>query len=949
MTETAGDNQKGIVKEAVRQFVDARLRGEKSDIDEFIKKYPGFESPIRKGIQELQRIDALFDSIVRADESDFKEIETGQDLVGRKIGNFEIVEMIGRGGMGVVYLAHDTKLKRSVAIKSIPSNLTGNATAQARFRREAQLLASLNHPNIGVIHDIIELEDRSGYLVLEHVPGETLAERIAREPLTFEETLSIGRQIAEAVSAAHRKGVVHRDLKPGNIKITPDGQIKVLDFGLAKPLVSENESSEITETQSGRIIGTPAYMSPEQARGKPTDHRTDIWSFGCIMYQMLTGHLPFDGESATDTLARIIERQPDWKMLPQDTPTEIRALLHRCLEKNPTRRLGNITDASVEISNTLTKTATTSVQTIPTKSRRMTMVMGAIVIILLTGAAIWFGLNWDTESSAEVIRLVVLPFENLGPANDEDYSRAISAEIVGRLVGKHGLAVSSGDITENRAMLMGKELDVDYVLKGTIQCVQFSDPNHQMMRIRPQLIRISDGQYVWAKPYDKDMSQIHQIPSELAEKIGRAMGISSLDSERLVVGSLPTENKDAYVYYLRGNDYWFRGKGESKLRMAIQMYEKAVHLDRTFVLAYCQLSRCHMMMFWDHRDRSKKRLEMAERAVERARQLNPELPEVHLALGHYYYHGHLDYDSALYHFAIARKSQPNNSDLLSYIGFVQRRQGRFEEGLANIKKACELNPLSHYLATALGETYLLLRRYPEAEEHLDRAISLAPNGWTYALKARLYLCWEGNTKKARKVLDEALENIKKPESMLLNSVADYNVYCGNYQGALGWLSLKPKDTDGQFDFIPIALRYAQIYGYMNKKELAKKYYEEARSILETKIEEWPEDARFHSTLGLVYAGLGRKGDAIREGKRAVELLPVTKEAYKGTYRVQALSKIYVMVGEYNAAIDQLEFLLSIPGDMSIPLLRVDPAWDPLRHHPRFQKLLESAQEGQVKR
>jgi tetratricopeptide (TPR) repeat protein len=203
------------------------------------------------------------------------------------------------------------------------------------------------------------------------------------------------------------------------------------------------------------------------------------------------------------------------------------------------------------------------------------------------------------------------------------------------------------------------------------------------------------------------------------------------------------------------------------------------------------------------------------------------------------------------------------------------------------------------------------------------------------------LCWEGNTRKARKVLDEALENIKKPESMLLNSLADYNVYCGNYQGALGWLSLKPKDTDTQFNFIPTALRYAQIYGYMNRRELAKKYYEEARSILETKIQERPEDERFHSALGIAYAGLGRKEDAIREGKLGVELLPVSKEAYRGTYRVESLARIYAMVGEFDAAIDQIEYLLLIPSELSIPLLRLDPAWNPLRDHPRFKKLVEA--------
>ena len=202
MTEPVDDNQQQTIKEAVRRFVDARWQGQEPDIDEFVGQYPGLEHQIKQGIQNAQRIDALFDSLVRTDESDFEEAASGYDLVGRKVGSFEIVEMIGRGGMGVVYLARDTKLKRSVAIKSVPAALADDSTAQMRFKREAELLASLNHPNIAVIHDIIE-EDKSGYLILEYVPGETLTERIAREPLKLQEALSIGRQVAEAISAAH--------------------------------------------------------------------------------------------------------------------------------------------------------------------------------------------------------------------------------------------------------------------------------------------------------------------------------------------------------------------------------------------------------------------------------------------------------------------------------------------------------------------------------------------------------------------------------------------------------------------------------------------------------------------------------------------------------------------------------------------------------------------------
>ena len=430
MVGSVDDNQKNILAEAVQRFVHARSQGKERNIEEFVKQYPELVHQLRQRLQNLEKIDSLFDSLVQADEVDFEDTVTGQELVGQKLGDFEIVEIIGRGGMGVVYLAHDTKLDRSVAVKSMPTELQTSSTFQARFQREAKLLASLNHPNIAVIHDIIE-EDKSCYLILEYVPGEMLAERIAREPLKLQEALSVAEQIAEAISAAHEKGVVHRDLKPGNIKITPNGKVKVLDFGLAKASMGEAKNVETAVTQPGRVMGTPAYMSPEQACGKPTDKRSDIWSFGCVLYEMLTGRLPFEGETATEILARIIEREPDWEVLPLDTPANILVLLRRCLEKDPHRRLRDIGDAAIEISETLNLPATAppvTTSSISLKSEtvakanspRITMMIATIIIIVLSTITVWFILERQTQPPSEQIRQVsrldVTIFEDISMA-----------------------------------------------------------------------------------------------------------------------------------------------------------------------------------------------------------------------------------------------------------------------------------------------------------------------------------------------------------------------------------------------------------------------------------------------------------------------------------------------------------------------------------------------------
>jgi serine/threonine protein kinase/tetratricopeptide (TPR) repeat protein len=945
MTKKVDDNQKHNLEEALEQYVDSKLRGREPDLEKLVKQYPGQEHLIRAKLGKLQKINNLFDSLAQTDESEFENAEVEHDLVGRKVGSFEIVEIIGRGGMGVVYLARDTRLKRSVAIKSMPAKLAADSTARTRFRREAELLASLNHPNIAVIHEIIE-EEKSGYLVLEYVPGETLFERIAREPLEFDEALSIGRQIVEAVSAAHKKGIVHRDLKPGNIKITPEGRVKVLDFGLAKVSISEGKDTEATVTHPGRVIGTPAYMSPEQARGKETDHRTDIWSFGCIMYQMLTGHLPFEGETATDTLARIIEREPEWEMLPQNTPTKIRNLLHRCLEKNFDRRLGDIAEVVVEINETITnpKIAPTA------KLQKTVMVISVFVIcLILSIIALKFIPQKEIGLDSKEIRLVVLPFENLNPAEQEWFADGITDEITARLGGIHGLAVISRQSAmqyKNKkitAPQIAKELNVDYILEGTVQLERPSDPNGRV-KIRPQLIKVADDSHVWADIYENNMSEIFRLQSEVAEQVVQALNITLLEPERQLLASIPTKNTEAYNYYMRGNEYSSRPfADENNLKIAVQMYEEAVRLDDKFALAHAKLSVAYSGMYHFGDDRTEQRLSMALDQANRALKLDPELPEAHWALGVYYYWGRSDYVRALDEFQIALKSRPKNSQFLAMIGYMQRAQGKLEQALPYLKKAFEHNPLDYNLAFELGNTYRDMRKYSRAEPYYEQAILLAPDeNFPYYLKAKLYLVWKGRTKEARDVLERASEYINLAEvPRMVELLFRFDVLDKKYEEALARLPLFSPSTD-ELTFLD-ALRYAQIYEYMGKTALAKKYCDKARSILEPQVKKYPNSRPGrHSRLGIAYAGLGPKfkEDAIREGKKAVELVHNNKDSQSYFSAARDLAYVYIKVSEFDAAIDQIEYMLSFPGLLSIPLLQLDPAWDPLRDHPRFKKLIE---------
>jgi serine/threonine protein kinase len=277
-----------------------------------------------------------------------------EPLIGRTIGRYHVTSLLGAGGMGIVYRAHDTRLGRDVALKVLPEDLSRDRDRLIRFEREARLLASLTHPNIAGIYDLNEFESTQ-YLVLELIEGETLAARLQRGRIPFGEALTICRQIAEALEATHEHGIVHRDLKPANVMMTSNGAVKVLDFGIAKLLAADGSHSPSgsTDTLGALVVGTPSYMSPEQARGNPVDKRTDIWAFGCVLYEMLTGRTAFAGQRVTDTLAAILERQPDWRILLDATPLSIRRLTQRCLEKDSKRRLRDIGDARIEIDDAL--------------------------------------------------------------------------------------------------------------------------------------------------------------------------------------------------------------------------------------------------------------------------------------------------------------------------------------------------------------------------------------------------------------------------------------------------------------------------------------------------------------------------------------------------------------------------------------------------------------------
>ncbi len=912
---------------------------------------------------------------------------------GQMLSHYRLVEKIGEGGMGIVWKALDTELNRHVALKILPPELTADPERRLRFKREAQAAAALSHPNIAVIHEVVEHEG-TPFIVMEFLEGKSLRKHLHDRPLPVKEWVRLALPIAEGLAHAHKHGIVHRDLKPDNVMITDESQVKLLDFGLAKLLQPEKLPAGADEelesrletisrelTRAGKVFGTVAYMSPEQARGEAADHRSDLFSFGVMLYEMASGHLPFKGRSHVEALSATIAAEPQpLSEVVGELPAEAERVVRKALEKETERRYQDAADLAADLRNlqrdldsgrasipagVTGEVAAAGSPSVPTVKRIRGWPLAAALVVV--AAAVLLGYlqfrpfeqlaeseiagsaaqRWKgVEVTSERKMIVVLPFENLGPPEDEYFAAGMTEEITSRLAVASGLGVISRKSavryagSDKTTKQIGEELGVDYLVEGTVRWAREAG-GASRVRITPQLIRVADDTHLWAEAYDRVIDDIFQVQSDIAGKVFEQLGVALLEPERRAVESRPTDNPDAYNAYLRGLHYvWLPSWSEENLQLALEMFQRAVELDPGFALAHVELCKAHSEMYDFGYDRKKERLAMAKRAVERAVELAPQSVQVHLALGYYHYWGHKEYERALEEFAIAGKDLPNDAELLAATAYVYRRQGRWEEALVKLEKALELDPMDAEKALTHGHTYYLLRRYPDAVRYYDRATALAPDlAWSYMSKVEAYWLWRGTTEEAR----AALEEMPKTEDPLNTWIWFWQeIYEGEHQAALERLSSSSFDQSAAFweGLFPRALLSAFVHDLLNEPDLARRDYDSARSILEKELAQRPDDYRVHSALGMALAGLGRRDEAIREGRRAVEMYPVSKDALWGPGQVKTLALIYTMVGEHDAALDQIEYLLSIPSNVSIPYLRLDPRWKPLWDHPRFKELEE---------
>jgi len=856
--------------------------------------------------------------------------------------------------MGEVYRAHDERLDRDVAIKVLPDEVAADPDRIRRFEREAKAVAKLDHPIILAIHDY-GTEAGVTYLVTELLDGQSLREEISQEGLTIGKAMEYARAIAGGLAAAHAKGIIHRDLKPENVFLTRDGRIKILDFGLAKLKLPEADLSTETPTEAldtapGGLLGTVPYMSPEQVQGQPADHRSDIFALGVVLYEMLTGHRPFRGSTSVETAAAILKEDPE--PIPDSVrgvPPALVSVVSKCVEKRPEDRFSSAHDLALTLGAVDSSAPVPPVQDGSVISKRwphiLAVVIAAVIVLLFIFPP--KGLfERLAEQPAEVIlpRIVVLPFENLGSPDDEYFADGITEEITARMASVKGLQVISRTSavryagTDKSIKEMGEELGVGYVLEGTVRWAR--GEGQSRIRITPQLIRVSDDTYLWAETYDRVLDDVFKVQSEIAKQVTDQLGVTLAGSERAAVDLQPTDNLDAYQAYLRGRYYATRPHFTyENWGHAMAAYEQAAELDPEFALAYAHLARGHARLRYFRHDRTPERLQAADDSAARAVRLAPESPRVRLALGYYQLWAYRDVEKALEEFALAGASHPDNAEVLEAKGDVFLLQGRWDEALDAFQRAFDLSPRDAGLIGNTAWVLWTIRRYPESISAADQAINLAPDSvWPYLYKTFTLWSWKGPATQSRAALEALPRNVGGWERWAWYWQETYEGRCREALERLeaatdGWIRIKMFAR-------PNALLAAQAYELLDEPELAREAYESARGLLEPEVLSSPEDPRLRSSLGIAYAALGRKEDAIREGIRATELLTRSVDGYYYLPYVVDLAHIYTIVGEDEAALDQIEYLLANPSWISVPLLEMDPRWDPLRGHPRFQALLE---------
>ena len=868
-------------------------------------------------------------------------------------GRYLIEQEIGRGAAATVYLAQDLRHGRRVALKVLNSEL-GAVLGVERFQREIRTQARLQHPHILPLFDSGSAAGRL-FCTMPYVEAGSLRDRLRREgPLPVEAAAHLASQVASALTYAHALGVIHRDVKPENILIATGGHALLTDFGIAYAIEDGSGHARPGRiTESGITLGTPAYMSPEQSVGDETvDSRSDIYSLAVVVYEMLSGSPPFTGPNARAIMARrLVERPPSLVLIRPDLPPGVEASVNRALARQPAGRFDTAAEFAVALCGRGEESEDLA---LPSRARprpwgRYAAIAALAIALLLggllTGRRVLRRPAATPVASAGPRMVVVLPFKNLGDSADTYFADGLTEELTSRLAGLTGLRVISRTSAEqyrgSTASLkeIGAELGAGYVLEGSVH-LDRTGTGTGRVRVRPRLIAVADDSQLWSEPYEVELTEVFRVQGDIAERVTRALDIALRAPERAALASAGTTDPEAYDYYLRGNDYLGRSNQEADLANAARLYQQAVEADPKFAAAYARLARCHTQIYWHYYDRTEGRLDLARQALDSAVRLGPNLPETHMAQGFFHYWAQLDYDDALREFEAALQLQPSNSELLQAMGYVERRRGRWQASLGRFVEALRYDPRSGVRSFDVGDNYLSLHKFSEADHYLERAMVLSPD-WAnpYVYRAWLQVIWRGDLARGRALMAQGLARIEPgrfaPALQTGDRVSASLVTADSaFWPMLDGLSLATFTGDT----VRYHLLKAEAGAFRHNAAAERAHGDSARVLIERRLRPRPDDAKILATLGLAYSHLRRHSEAVRAAERAAKLLPIEDDAVSGPFILAYLARVYAAAGRRDQAVAILGRLMATDSWITPEALRVDPIWEPLRRHEGFQAL-----------
>ena len=786
---------------------------------------------------------------------------------------------------------------------------------------------------------------------MKFVEGGQLDEVARREPMPIRRAVELIAKVARTVHYAHEHGILHRDIKPGNILLDAKGEPHLTDFGLARLVESE---SSVTQTLD--VLGTPSYMAPEQAVGSNTavSSTTDVYGLGAVLYQLLTGQPPFAGGTTYETIRLLLDTEPRQpRLLNPKIDRDLSTICLKCLEKDPKRRYSSALALAEDLGRWLKHEPIVARHTgVFARGRKWVRrnpsiaVMAAMLLVLAVPLAV---MVWKSEFARHPVTngIAVLPFENLSEQKENvPFADGVQDDILTKLAKIADLKVISRtsvmDYRGKRNLRqIGNDLRVSHVLEGSVR----RTGTH--LHLNAQLIDTRTDTHVWVEQYDLDLNDLFAIQSEITQKVAAQLHVKITPAEKQAIQRKPTGDIIAFDLYSRANDI-LSGKNSrpQDLAQAVDLLNRAVARDPSFLEAYCQLAFAHDQIYFDWIDRTPARLAMAKDAIDSAFRLKPDSGEAHLARAVHLYRGYLDYDGALAELEVARQTLPNQARIFQLTGAIQRRQGHWEASRRNLERAVELDPRDTHTLEALSSDYARFRRYAEAKTWLTRAVAVADPD-DISMKLALPE-WELDVNADPRPLHQAIDSLRTTNPAVGTShIATSWLRCAlaERDGVAATRALSALNENGilLWDQVQFNRRFVEglIARMTNDERRAQLAFVAVRAEQEKIVEAQPDFGPAWCVLGMIDAGLGRKEEALREGRRALALLPVEKDALVGQYLVRFFAVIAAWVGEKDLACEQLAVVVRPPSNVRYGELKLMPWWDPLRGDPRFEKIVAS--------